>query len=158
MCPALCRCGLTMSGHHAHAFVQPRDDVVRRTGLQECHAILAAGRKNAVARLLHFRWEWLAWNGAVTEGETEITRPDLGKSQSGDAEDVLAIGDTLGAFQLYPQQQLAFWIERPGIAAIHVFLGRQAPDRRRRALRSAPARTDVEELAVARYSFRSFHP
>src|SRR5215471_16050445 len=154
---ALDRRRLAVSGNDAHAFVNPRDDVISGTGLQECHAVLAASGKDAIARLLHLGWEGLAWNDAIAERKAEVARSDLGKSQSRDAENLLAIGDALGAFQLHPQQQLAFRIERPGVTAIHVVLGRQAPDRRRRTLRSTPTRADVEKRSAGNSS-RSLQP
>src|SRR6476469_5559072 len=50
MGPALDGGGLAVARDHAHAFVDPRDDVVRRAGLQEGDAVPAACGKNAVTR------------------------------------------------------------------------------------------------------------
>src|SRR6185312_2979498 len=46
------------------------------------------------------------------------------------------------------EQQFAFRIEWPGIAALHVVLARQAPEWCRRRLRSSPARPDAEPYAA----------
>ena len=91
-----------MPGDHAHTLVDPDDYVVRRAGLQESDAVLAASRQNAVARHLHFHRVGLAWNCPIAERKTQVARADLGKSQPWHREDRLAIGDAFGAFQLYP--------------------------------------------------------
>src|SRR5215472_9110575 len=147
MRPALDGGSLTVAGDHAHALVQPRDDVVGRAGLQKGDAIVAAGGKDAVARSLHLRRKRLARHGAVAERKTEVARTDFGKAEAGYAEDLLAIGDALRTFQLHAEQELAARVERPGIAAFHIVLGREPPDRRRCGFRSAPACADAEELA-----------
>jgi len=130
--PSPDRGGLAVTCDHAHAFVDPRGDVIRRAALQERDAIVAAGGQDAVARRLHFRRERFARNGAVAERQAEVARADLGKSKTRYGKNLLAIGDAFGAFQFHPKQQLAFRVKRPGIAAVHVFLGGEAPDGRRR--------------------------
>src|SRR6185369_15889350 len=102
-----------MPRDHPYALVDPGGDVVRRAALQESDAVVAAGRQDTVARRLHFRRIRLGRNRVVAERKTEITGADLGKSQTWHREDRFAIGDAFGAFQLYPEQQLTFWIERP---------------------------------------------
>ena len=70
VCPALdCGC-LAMPRDHSHSLVNPGDHVVRRAALQECDAVLAANRQDAVARRLHFHWVRLAWNREVAERKT----------------------------------------------------------------------------------------
>src|SRR6266700_3798609 len=155
---------LAMACDHAHALVDPGDDVVGGAALQEGDTVVAAGREHALTRRLHFRWVGLARNRGVAERETEVARADLGKSQPRYAEHLFAIGDAFGAFELHPQQQVALRIERPGIAARHVVFGGQAPDRRRGGFRSAPPRADAEQLAAGGVgpavlgADRSFHP
>ena len=73
----------------------------------------------------------------VAEREAQVARPQFGKAEAGGGEDVLAMGDPLRALELDPEQQLAVRVERPGVAALHVFVGRHAPDR---APRSPPSR------------------
>ena len=92
-----------MPRDHSHSLVNPSDHVVRRAGLQESDAVLAASRQDAVARPLHFRWVRLIWNREITKRKTQVAWADLGKSQPWYREDRLAIGDAFGAFQLYPQ-------------------------------------------------------
>src|SRR5690349_16207756 len=81
MGPALDRGGLAVACDHAHALVDARDDVVRRAGLQEGNAVLAAGRQDPVARLLHLRRERLARNGAIAKRQAEIARPDFREAE-----------------------------------------------------------------------------
>src|SRR5688572_6594368 len=111
VCPAPDRGRFAMPGDHAHALVEPLDDVALVAALQESDAVVAAGRQDAVARRLHFRWIGLGWNRAVAERKTQVAAADFGKAQPRDREDFLAIGDALGAFQFYAQQQFAVRIE-----------------------------------------------
>src|SRR5215475_8554168 len=117
MRPALFRGRLVVARHHAHPLVDPRDDIVRRAPLQEGDAVLAAGCEDAVTGALHLRRK-LTRDRTIAEGKTEVPRPDLGKAEARHSEDLLATGDAFRAFQLDTEQQLAFGIERPGIAAI----------------------------------------
>src|SRR5262249_36607824 len=47
--------GLAVTCDNAHAFVDPRVDIVGRAGLQERDAVLAASREDAVTRRQHLR-------------------------------------------------------------------------------------------------------
>src|SRR5882724_7896172 len=90
--PALDRGCLAVSRDHAHALVDPGSYVIRRAALQERDAVVAARRKDAVARGLHFRRVRLAWNDGVAERKTQIARADLGKTQSRHCQYCFAIG------------------------------------------------------------------
>src|SRR5262245_11562244 len=137
-----------MTCDHADPLLDPHNDVIRRAALQKGDAVLAAGGKNAVARLLHLRRKRLARDRAVAERKAEVAGADLGKSEARHSDDLLAIGYTFWAFQLHAQKQFALRVERPGIAALHVVFDRQAPDRRAASFRAAPARADAEPLAA----------
>src|SRR5690348_2047974 len=101
MRPALLRRFLAVAGDHAHALIQPRDDVVDVAGLQEGDAVLAAGCEDSIPCALHLQRKRLARHGAVAERETEVARADLGKAQAGHGQNLLAMGDAFRAFQLY---------------------------------------------------------
>ena len=82
-----------MPRDHAHTLVDPGDHIVRRAGLQESDAVLAASRQDAITRRLHFHRVGLAWNRPIAERKTQVAWADLGKSQPWHSEDRLAIGD-----------------------------------------------------------------
>ena len=58
------------------------------------------------------------------------------------------MGDALGAFELDAEQQLAFPVERPGVAALEIFLRRDPPDRSGGRFGAAAARPDAEPSAA----------
>src|SRR5260370_27701266 len=63
------------------------------------------------------------------------------------------MGDARRAFDLYTEQKLALWVERPRLAAGEILLLINAPDRGRRRLRPAAARP-VADLVGACFVMR----
>src|SRR5262249_49594656 len=93
----------------------------------------------------------IALHRDVAERKAEVAGPHFGKAETGNREDRLAVCDALGALDLDAEQELAPRIERPGIAARHVILAREAPDRRCRRFRAEAARAHAEqESAILR--------
>ena len=111
-----------MTGDDAHPLVELGDDALGCRGFEKRHPVLAAGGKDALARLPHLRRVGVARYRRVTERQAQITRAQLGKGETRHGEDRFAIGDTLGAFELDAEHQLALGVERPGIAALEIFL------------------------------------
>jgi hypothetical protein len=66
--------------------------------------VLAAGGKDAFARLAHLRRVRIARDGDIAESEAEITRTQFRKAEARHGDDLLTIGDTLGALQLDAEQ------------------------------------------------------
>ena len=93
---------------HPHPLVDPPDHRRRRPTLEKRDPARAAGRQHAVARALHLRRIGFAAQGRVAQRKTQIARAHLGETKARNVQDRLAAGDALGAFQLHPQQQLAF--------------------------------------------------
>src|ERR1051325_9960391 len=81
---------LAMPGDDAHPLVELLRDRLGGARLKKGDAVLPAGGKHLVPRLLHLRRVWIARHLAVTEREREIARPQLGKADAGHAEDFLA--------------------------------------------------------------------
>src|SRR5215471_1090347 len=135
---------LAMAGDDADTLIELGDDVFRRAGFEERNAVLAAGGENALARLPHLGRVRVARHHTISERQTEIAGAELGKAEPGDGEDLFAIGDALRALELDAEQQLALRVERPRVAALEIFLGRDAPYRRGGSLRAATARADAE--------------
>src|SRR2546430_5814697 len=140
---------LTMTGDDAHPLVELLRDRLGRAGLEKGDTVLAAGGEHLVARLLHLRGVGAARHLAIAERKGEIARPQLGKADPGDAEDLLAACDPFRAFELDAEQQFAPLAERPGVAELAVFRFRDAPDRRRARFRAAAARAETERLCLA---------
>jgi hypothetical protein len=65
------------------------------------------------SRLLHLRWIGIARDRDIAERETEIAGTHFGKAEPRRRDDLLAISDTLGAFQLDPEKEFAVPAERP---------------------------------------------
>src|SRR5207237_3499458 len=139
---------LTMTGDDAHPLVELLRDRLGRAGLEKGDTVLAAGGEHLVARLLHLRGVGAARHLAIAERKGEIARPQLGKADPGNAENLLAACDPFRAFELDAEQQFAPLVERPGIAQLAVFRFRDAPDRRRARFRAAAARADTERLCL----------
>jgi hypothetical protein len=75
------------------------------------------------------------------------------------AEDLVALRDPLGAFELDPEQQFARRVERPRVAALAVFGFGDPPDCGGGGFRAAPARADAEEVRRSgRRSGLAAHP
>src|SRR5205823_6687857 len=110
-----------MTGDDAHPLVELLRDRLGRAGFEKGDTVLAAGGEYLVARLLHLRGVGVARHLAITERKGEIARPQLGKADPGDAEDLLAACDPFRAFELDAEQQFAPLVERPGIAQLAVF-------------------------------------
>ena len=118
--------------------------------------MFAARCKDVLPRLPHFLRIGVAWDRDVAEREAEIAGPHFGKAEPRYGNDLFAIGDTLGAFQLDPQQELAARAERLRITACHVLLGRQAPYPCGSHFRPATAGTEAEP-ARARFTAGAVH-
>src|SRR6266481_4726507 len=116
-----------LSGNNPDPLIEFGDNVLRHGGFEKGDMMFAARCEDALPRLPHFLRIGVAWDRDVAEGEAEIAGPHFGKAEPRHGNDLFAIGDTLGAFQLDPQQELAARAERPRIAACHVLLGRQTP-------------------------------
>src|SRR5438067_7258999 len=138
-----------MTGDDANPLVELLRDRLGRAGLEKRDAVLTAGGEHPVPRLLHLGRVGIARHLAIAERKGEIARPQLGKADPGDAEDLLATCDPFRAFELDAEQQFARRIERPGIAELAVFGFRDAPDRRRARFRAAAARAETERLCLA---------
>src|SRR5947209_3153873 len=138
-----------MTGDDAYPLIELLRDRLGRAGLEKGDTVLAAGGEHLVARLLHLRRVGVARHLAIAERKGEIARPQFGKADPGDAEDLLAARYPFRAFELDTEQQFAPRIERPGIAQLAVFGFRNAPDRRRARFRAAAARTNPERLCLA---------
>ena len=101
---------------------------------------------------------WVAQQLHAAEREAEVAWPHLGKTQAGDGADFVGHGDPFRAFQFDTQQQFARRVERPGIAAVHVFLAGDAPDRRGGRLRAASARADTKQRPSAGWADGTLKP
>src|SRR5437762_4413719 len=138
-----------MTGDDAYPLVELLRDRLGRAGLEKGDTVLAAGGEHLVARLLHLRRVGVARHLAIAERKGEIARPQLGKADPGDAEDLLAACDPFWAFELDAEQQFAPRVERPGIAELAVFGFRDAADRRRARFRTAATRAETKRLCLA---------
>lgn len=89
-----------MSGDDPHPLVEPGDDVLRRGRLEKRDVVVAARCEDTLPRLPHFRRIGVARDRDITEREAEIAGTHFGKAEPRHGDDLLAISDALGAFQL----------------------------------------------------------
>src|SRR4051812_43976621 len=121
---------LAMAGDHAHALVELGRDRLRRGTLEEGDGALTARAEHASARGLHLGRVGAARHRDVAERQPEIARAELGEAEARHVEDRLAVRDALRALELDPEEQLAFWCERPRLAAREILVLGNPPDRR----------------------------
>jgi hypothetical protein len=93
-----------VAGDDPHPLVELVDDVFRCRRFEKRDAVLAAGGKDAFARLAHHRRVRIARDLEIAESQTEITRTQFRKAEARYGDDLLTIGDTLGTLQLDAEQ------------------------------------------------------
>src|SRR5256885_16746580 len=96
-----------MTGDDAYPLIELLRDRLGRAGLEKGDTVLAAGGEHLVARLLHLRRGGGARHLAIAERKGEIARPQPGKADPGDAEDLLPAGGPFRAFEADAEQQIA---------------------------------------------------
>src|SRR6185437_17010228 len=90
---------------------------------------LAAGREDLRAGGFHFGRIGPPLHGSVAQRQAQIAGAQLGETQSRRCQDIFAVLDSRWAFNLYTEQKLALWIERPRLAAGKIGLLIKLPDR-----------------------------